>query len=149
MHIIEVEKMFITSTETILKHMKPVLGHCAIMNPWKKLQSDSYRLELPISISKVPIEVRNKAMKLWDYVSEVKSEQDLEFILNSTVELFHNSDTIKISIELYSTSVINFEGVYSQKRINFSSDDSYICQKIAELKALIHNSIYLILKDDE
>jgi hypothetical protein len=119
------------------------------MNPWKKLQSDSYRLELPISISKVPIEVRNKAMKLWDYVSEVKSEQDLEFTLNTTVELFHNSHTIKITIELYSTSVINFEGVYSQKRINFSPDDAFISQKIAELKTHIHNSIYLILEEGE
>ncbi|WP_176397816.1 hypothetical protein [Bacillus cereus] len=129
--------------------MKPVLGHCAIMNPWKKLHSDSYRLELPISISRVPIEVRDKAMKLWDNVSEVKSVQDLEFILNSTVEMFHNSHTIKISVELYSTSVINFEGVYSQKRINFTSDDTFILQKIAELKTHIHNSIYLILEENK
>ncbi|MGN5651010.1 hypothetical protein [Bacillus sp. Brlt_9] len=149
MHTFVMEKLFITGNETILKYMKPVLGHCAIMNPWKKLHSDSYRLELPISISKVPIDVRNKAMKLWDYVSEVKSEQDLEFILNTTIEMFHNSHTIKITIELYSTSVINFEGVYSQKRINFSPNDSFILQKIAELKAYINNSIYLILKEDE
>lgn len=148
MYTIEAEKLFITSTETILKHMKPVLGHCAIMNPWKKLHSDSYRLELPISISKVPTEVRNKALKLWDYVSEVKSVQNLNFILNSTVELFHNSDTIKITLELYTTSVINFEGVYSQKRINFSSSDPYIYEKLAELKALIQNSIYLMLKEE-